>query len=1013
MWGVVRLSKVRFSGLQTVARGPALLGVGLVLLLWTGVSLHLEGERQQAEHAAVQNSANLASAFEEHLLRSLNEIDRALKIIRTNYLRSPGAFDLKDWLKTNQLFDDQTVQASIIGADGRIKQSNVDSSSAIGTDISDREHFRVQVHAQNDDLFISKPVVGRTTGRPSIQLTRRIVNNDGAFAGVIVASLDPSYLARFYDSVDIGKDGYVRVMGTDGILRAAGGGTSVPIGEDVSQGKKFKEHANSPMGWFYTESRLSDHIPRLVTFRTLKDYPLIITIGLSTREVFAGSDENRRAYYVAGSVVTLLILAATGFGIRGRLWRDRMAKDREIQNLRFDTVLRNMPLGVCMMDSQGQLAVCNEQFYCMYDLSPDVVKPGALLLDIVRQRKKAGTFTGDPEAFCRDVSEKLNDGLLVKFSAQLSDGRIISVLNKPMKNGGWISVHEDTTEQTKAKRESEQTKKFLDMIIENVPVAIVVKDADTRKFVLVNRTYETLIGTPREALIGKTVFDVFPVKDAQRIWESDSDAIHSSERPITNELPVETPAKGSRIIWTTRLVICGLDGKPQYLITVIKDVTEKNNAYAKIAYMAHHDQLTGLPNRAQFADRLGTALNKVRHGTQLAVFFLDLDLFKDVNDTLGHLVGDELLKVVAERLQECVRDIGTVARLGGDEFAIIQESIEQQADISLLADQIRSAIKAPYDLGGLRANVDVSIGIARSPNDGTTSAELIKRADLALYQAKGDGRGAYRFFEPAMDAILKARRKLEADLRDALIKGEFELFYQPIVEVDNRSIVGLEGLLRWHHPTRGMVSPADFIPAAEETGFIISLGEWVIRQACSDASRWPDDIKIAVNLSPVQFASKNLLQVIINALGASGVAASRLELEITEEILLAHNKENINVLNQLRQLGVRIVMDDFGTGYSSLNYLRSLPFDKIKIDRSFVNDISEGNNLSLEIVRSVASLAGILDVPTTAEGIETEEQLQLVRAAGCTQFQGYLFSPPKPVSEIANLFPKLAKARCA
>ena len=989
-----------------------MLGVTLIILLWTGVSFHLGGERREAERGAIQNSANLASAFEEHLSRSLNEIDRSLKIIRANYEQNPSAFDFKDWLKTSQLFDDQTVQASIIGADGRIKQSTVESRSAIGTDISDREHFRVHVQAQNDNLFISKPVIGRTTGKPSIQLTRRIVNKDGSFAGIIVASLDPSYLARFYSSVDLGRHGFVRVIGTDGILRAGGGGTSIPIGRDLSGGKEFKDYRNKPTGWYYSQSNLSDHIRRLVTYRAVRNYPLIITIGLSEGEVFAGVDANRRTYYLSAIAATLLILAAMGFGVRGRLLRNRMAKDREIQNLRFDTVLRNMPLGVCMVDSQERLAVCNEQYYRMYGVSADAVKPGTLFPDIIQHRKAAGTFNGDPEVFCRDVGEKVNDGLPIKFSTQLDDGRIVSVLIQPMKDGGWISIHEDATEQTIAKRESEQTKKFLDTIIENVPVAIVVKDIDSRKFVLVNRAYETLIGTARERLIGKTAFDVFSAKDAERIWESDSNAIRSNKQPIKNELPVETPANGSRIISTTRLVICDRAGESQYLITVIEDVTEKKKAYEKIAYMAHHDPLTGLPNRAQFAERLDEALNKASHRPQLAVLFLDLDLFKDVNDTLGHLVGDELLKEVAERLQKCVQAKDIVARLGGDEFAIVQNSVDQ-ADISMLAECIRSALKAPYDLGGLRAIVDVSIGIARSPNDGTTTAELIKRADLALYRAKSDGRGTYRLFEPEMDVIMKTRRKLEADLRDALVNGEFELFYQPIVAMKSNNIAGLEGLLRWHHPIRGMISPAEFIPAAEETGFIIPLGEWVIRQACSDASKWPDDIKIAVNLSPAQFASQNLVQVIVSALGASGVAPSRLELEITEEILLTHNKENLAVLNQLRQLGVQIVMDDFGTGYSSLNYLRSLPFDKIKIDRSFVNDLSDGNDLSLEIVRSVASLAHVLNVPTTAEGVDTEEQLRIVRSAGCTQFQGYLFGPPAPASEIVKLFPKLAKTRYA
>jgi diguanylate cyclase (GGDEF)-like protein/PAS domain S-box-containing protein len=988
-----------------VARGPAFLALGLLVLLWIGISFHLQGEQLQAERGAILNSENLASAFEEHLSRSLNEIDRALKITRANYELDPDRFGFKDWLKTSQLFDDQTVQASIIGADGRIKQSTVDDPSAIGTDIGDREHFRVQVDAQSDELFISKPVRGRTTGKLSIQLSRRIANKDGSFAGVIVASLDPAYLARFYSSVDIGKYGFVRVLGTDGILRAAGGRSSLPLGANLFAGREF--NPNKASGWYYTPSGLSDHIPRLVTFRAVRNYPLIITIGVSTQEVFSDVEANRRTYYLVALAVTLLVLTAAGFSIRWFLLRDRMAKDRQTQALRFDTVLRNMPLGVCMMDAQGCLAVCNEQFYRMYDLSADFVKPGTPFLELIRARKAAGTFAGDPQKFCRDVADQLNDGLLMKFSTPLEDGRIISVVNQPMKGGGWISIHEDTTEQTIAKKELEQTKTFLDSIIENVPAPIVVKSANTGTFILVNRAYEALVGVPRDHLIGKTVFDIFPADNAERISQTDRDAIHS-KRPLTSEdHSLKTPRSGTRIISTNRLVVRDRDDKAEYLIIVIDDVTEKKKAYEKIAFMAHHDALTGLSNRAQFVEQLDRSLNNAPGSKQLAVHFLDLDLFKDVNDTLGHMIGDELLKVVAERLQGCIGASDTVARLGGDEFGIIQSAVEQPADMSLLADRIRTAIRAPYDLGGLNANVDVSIGIARAPSDGTTSAELIKRADLAVYRAKAEGRGAHRFFEPAMDAEMKARRRLENDLRAALINGDFRLFYQPIVSIASNGIVGFEALLRWPHPTLGLVPPSDFIPAAEETGLIVQLGEWVMRQACSDASHWPDNIKIAVNMSPTQFASQNLAQVVTSALATSHMAPDRLELEITEEVLLAHNNENIAVLNQLRQLGVQIVMDDFGTGYSSLNYLRSLPFDKIKIDRSFVRDLTDGDNLSFEIVRAVASLAAILKVPTTAEGIETEKQLQLVREAGCTQFQGYLFSTPKPFSEIIKLFPKL------
>jgi diguanylate cyclase (GGDEF)-like protein len=385
------------------------------------------------------------------------------------------------------------------------------------------------------------------------------------------------------------------------------------------------------------------------------------------------------------------------------------------------------------------------------------------------------------------------------------------------------------------------------------------------------------------------------------------------------------------------------------------------------------------------------------------VLFLDLDRFKYVNDTMGHLIGDELLKTVAGRLRSCLRDGDTVARLGGDEFAIICTRIQDKEAVAAVAEKICTAIKEPYDLGGIQAVVDVSIGISCAEDDARGSAELMKQADVALYRAKADGRGVYRFFEPEMVSRIEAQRDLEADLRRGLMKGQFELFYQPVVNIEDNAIVGLESLVRWRHPERGLVSPAEFISVAEETGLIVALGEWVLRQTCADAAKWPSQIKIAVNLSPAQFRSQDLAQVVTSALASSGVSPSRLELEITEEILLGHDRQNLEVLRRLRDLGIQIVMDDFGIGYSSLNYLRLFPFDRIKIDRSFVNDLSSGDDLSFAIVQAVTRLARALDIPSTAEGIETQEQLELVRAAGCTEFQGFLFSKPRPAAEISRL----------
>jgi diguanylate cyclase (GGDEF)-like protein len=434
-----------------------------------------------------------------------------------------------------------------------------------------------------------------------------------------------------------------------------------------------------------------------------------------------------------------------------------------------------------------------------------------------------------------------------------------------------------------------------------------------------------------------------------------------------------------------------------------EDITERRRAEKQIAHMARHDALTDLPNRILLRDRLAHALAELPRDKQLAVLYLDLDHFKGVNDTLGHQIGDELLQTVAARLHDCVREVDTVARVGGDEFAIIHTGIDRPNEAAMLARRICEAVREPCELHGHAVIIDTSIGIALAPGDGTDPTELLKNADMALYRAKADGRGTSRFFEPAMDARMKARRTLELALRTALANGEFELHYQPLVNLDDRRITCCEALIRWQHPERGLIPPVEFIPIAEEIGLIVPLGEWVLRQACADAMRWPADVKVAVNLSPIQVMNQNLVAVVLGALAAAGLPASRLEVEITESVLMQNSEATLATLHRLRELGVKISMDDFGTGYSSLSYLRSFPFDKIKIDRCFISGLATGDD-SVAIVLAIAGLAKHLGMATTAEGVETRQQLQQVKALGCSEMQGFLFSPPRRIDEVTQLF---------
>ncbi|MGP8122196.1 MAG: EAL domain-containing protein [Xanthobacteraceae bacterium] len=437
-------------------------------------------------------------------------------------------------------------------------------------------------------------------------------------------------------------------------------------------------------------------------------------------------------------------------------------------------------------------------------------------------------------------------------------------------------------------------------------------------------------------------------------------------------------------------------------VATLEDVTERRRAEEKIAHLAHFDALTDLPNRVLFRDHLEQMLAKAKDGSGFALVYIDIDEFKGINDSLGHQVGDELLRAIGIQLRRCVGGDDFVARLGGDEFAIILTSARDLAQITAVVDRLHHSIRQPHQCLSHHLLTDASIGIALAPQDGTDIDQLIKHADLAMYAAKADGRRAFRFFEPAMDASAKARRELEQDLRQAIVRGEFEVHYQPLVNLASDQVSGCEALLRWRHPVRGMVSPAEFIPVAEDTGLINELGEWVIATACTEAATWPSHVRLAVNVSPVQFEPQTLALKVAAALAHSGLPANRLELEITEAVVIGDDAAALETLHQLRDMGVRIALDDFGTGYSSLSYLQRFPFDKIKIDRSFVKDLAEPTGSS-SIVQAVVNIAGARSMTTTAEGVETRNQRDLLRRLGCTEMQGFLISPAVPAAAIREL----------
>jgi diguanylate cyclase (GGDEF)-like protein/PAS domain S-box-containing protein len=543
------------------------------------------------------------------------------------------------------------------------------------------------------------------------------------------------------------------------------------------------------------------------------------------------------------------------------------------------------------------------------------------------------------------------------------------------------------------------------LLFDNNPMPMWVFDAETTEFLSVNDAAVQHYGYSRATFLRMKLQEIWP----QDEWVSHTEALQQvGDTYHSGRNWRHLKADGSEIQVLTFGRRVTFDDRDGYLVAVA-DITERRKAEARIAYMAHHDGLTNLPNREFFQARLKQALSEEQPGKRsVAVLCVDLDLFKNVNDSFGHPMGDRLLRSVADRLRSQVRGNNLVARLGGDEFAVILAAGVSPNEASDYAAELIKILSDSYEIDGIEVVIGASIGIALAPGDAETSEELMRHADMALYRAKSDGGGVHRFFEREMDRQAQKRRDMELDLRRAFANGEFELHYQPLVDIAADRISGFESLLRWRHPQRGMISPADFIPVAEDIGLIVALGEWVLREACTEAVKWPADIKVAVNLSPVQFRSRNLVQVVISALAHSGLSPRRLELEITESLFLAETEANLAILHQLRELGVSISMDDFGTGYSSLSYLRSFPFDKIKIDRSFVKDLAERSDC-VAIVRAISGLGRSLNITTTAEGVETVDQLDWLRAEGCNEVQGFLFSAARPAAEIEALLFKFGQ----
>ena len=627
----------------------------------------------------------------------------------------------------------------------------------------------------------------------------------------------------------------------------------------------------------------------------------------------------------------------------------------------------------------------------------------------------------DREHFAQSLQTKSNNELVKHILRHLkADGTIIEVcaysqaLVYAGHNARLVAIH-DITQAKHAEEELRRTKIFLDTIVEHVPLPIIVKevagldqDSHDSRFTLFNRAYEELTGESRIQLVGKTAHQLFPKERADLIVRADNETLQCEQAVTTSEHPIITSHNGTRLVIAKKTVIRDETGKPTYLVTVVDDVTERRRAEQRIAHMAHHDMLTNLPNRAAFSDTMDAMIDHARaSGERFAVLSIDLDHFKEANDTYGHLVGDALLREVAHRLQGAAEG-AFIARIGGDEFILIVTDGEQPRAAEALTKHLLAAFEEDFKVEVHQLKLGLSIGVAIYPTDGDDAKTLMANADAALYRAKAEFGGMAQFYEPQMGARLRDRHAMQEDLRSAIDRGELLLHYQPQMKMSGEAI-GFEALARWQCPKRGMVSPGTFIPIAEESSLIIPVGEWVLREACREAASWPQPLTIAINISPIQFYNGDLPRLVHTILLETGLAPGRLELEVTESVMISDFSRAVSILNSLKSLGVRIAMDDFGTGYSSLSYLQAFRFDKIKIDRFFISDL-ENNYHSRAIVRAVIGLGQSLSLPILAEGVETEAQHAHLTQEGCDEVQGYLTGRPLPIADYAKLVGRQAIA---
>jgi diguanylate cyclase (GGDEF)-like protein/PAS domain S-box-containing protein len=1001
-------------------RPVALYGAIVVaLLLMLCAALAIQGLLQQNEDTQAELASN-AELGARALDNYFGKLDVSLRALTESIGNDVGRGDLDtpafkaratDLLTQFYRFHPDLANTILVKADGHIAVSPNLAPDAAPVFIAGGDSFKKFLSRRRSGLDVGQPIYGQISRSWIVPVRYGVYDQNSELIYFVGASLPVEFIAGFWKEAPVVSKASLGIIRDDGFLVSRYPNSSTGAAERLYGAPRtgvlinFLRNENYPASGCVSGVTSAEGLDSLIVFRRLPNFPLTFFVTLPKANLWAAWWSGIKAPLFLMLMTLIGVLAASIMFSRRQGAYDQALHDAfaalERAARERDAALGAMTQGLCMFDHEQKLIVCNKGYADLYGLTEDQTRTGTTFRTILESFVVKGIVPRDDGAYVQSRMAELDEDKRSSAINQLSDGRYISVIRQPIAGGGWVATHEDVTERRRAEEKSNNIKNFLDTIVQYIPVPIGIKDQKTRRFILVNRAYEKFLGVSRSNILEMTASDLFSAADASRIEQYDSEALGAAEEKVTNVFPLESIAGEQRYVTTTRIVVRDRDEKPQYLIEMIEDITERKIAESRIEHLAHHDALTGLANRHLFRERLDAFLARLsRSNVEFAVLLVDLDGFKAVNDGLGHYAGDALLKEVSVRIREATRGDDLAARLGGDEFALLVAPGNgvSRAGVEAFAGRLIDVVEAPYEIEGQKVVIGCSIGIALAPDHGQSGDELLKCSDIALYKSKNSGRGCFHIYGIELVREGARHNQLENELRQAIWRNELEVYYQPIVDAQTGCIAMMEALVRWRHPQRGLVAPDQFIPLAERSGLIVPLGEWVLTRACRDAAQWPQGIKVAVNLSPIQFAQSRLVDVVAATLLGSRLPPDCLELEITEGVLLKETEQNLAVLRQLKSMGVSISLDDFGVGYSSLSYLTTLPLDKVKIDRSFFEKMDQKETRA--VIASIVQLSRSLNLISCAEGIETIAQLGEVRSLGIDVAQGYLFGRPVPLADL-------------